>query len=298
MNSALASQTQKCWTGFITKYTIRFTLHGPPPKKLLTSPTPATTLTLIVSDMHFGRGSAAEEREKETALIDCLRAHADRTDHLFLLGDVFDAYIEYRTLVPKGFVRFQGLLASWADRGVSITYLAGNHDLWHRDYFEKELGLTVEPVRWVGKLGGRSALLTHGDAYDTADPFYRRVRPLLRSQALTSLYRRLLPAGGALALAQWFNRNFHEEKIDAERVRALRQEARRILKHTTAELVVMGHSHWHEQHTWPEGTYLNTGAWYQHRTFATLTPDGAIQPRRWNGTRSVGIEANDVLQPA
>ena len=248
--------------------------------------------------MHFGRGSAEQEREKEAALVDCLHAHADRAERLFLLGDVFDAFIEYRTLVPKGFVRFQGLLAAWADRGVPVTYLAGNHDLWHRDYFEKELGVEVVPTRWVGRLAGRRAVLAHGDAYDTSDPLYQRLRPLLRSRAVTSSYRRLLPAGGALALAQWFSRTFHEERVDPRRVRALRRAARRLLRRTSADLVVMGHSHQAERRTWPEGAYLNTGAWHRDRTFAALSASGAAQLLRWNGTRAVGIEAADTKRPA
>jgi UDP-2,3-diacylglucosamine hydrolase len=255
-------------------------------------------LTLIVGDMHFGRGAAAAERRKEAALIDCLRACEGRAERLVLLGDVFDAYIEYRTLVPKGFARFQGLLAEWTDRGVPVTYLAGNHDLWHRDYFKNELGVEVLPVRWVGRLGGRRTVLTHGDAYDATDPLYRRLRPLMRSEAVASLYRRLLPAGGALALAQAFNRTFHEAKVDPERVRALRRAARRMLRRTSAELVVMGHSHRPERRAWAEGLYLNTGAWHTDRTFATVAPSGEARLRRWNGTRASSIEADDACAPA
>ncbi|PSQ84547.1 MAG: UDP-2,3-diacylglucosamine diphosphatase [Bacteroidetes bacterium QS_1_65_9] len=247
-------------------------------------------MTLIVGDMHFGRGSAEAERRKEAALIDCLRAFEGRAERLVLLGDVFDAYIEYRTLVPKGFVRFQGLLAEWTDRGVLVTYLTGNHDLWHRDYFARELGVAVVPVRWVGRLGGRRAVLTHGDADDASDPLYRRLRPLMRSEVVASLYRRLLPGGAALEWAQAFNRTFHEETIDFDRVRALRRAARRMLGRTSAELVVMGHSHRPERRTWSEaGTYLNTGAWHTDRTFATVAADGEARLRRWNGVRAVGI---------
>lgn len=247
--------------------------------------------------MHFGRGSAAQERAKEAALIDCLRGREDRAERLILLGDVFDTYIEYRTLVPKGFARFKGLLAEWTDRGVPVTYLIGNHDLWHRGYFERELGVEVVPTRWAGRLAGRRAVLTHGDAYDTSDPLSQWLRPLLRSRVVTDGYRRALPAGGALALAQAFNQTFHEEKIEPERVRALRRAARRMLRHTSAELVVMGHSHQPERSSWPEGTYLNPGAWHRGRTFAMLSPGGEAQLLRWNGTRAVGIEAPEHPPP-
>jgi UDP-2,3-diacylglucosamine hydrolase len=248
-------------------------------------------LTLLVGDMHFGRGSAASEREKEAALIGCLRAHAAPAERLVLMGDIFDTYIEYRTLVPKGFARFKGLLAEWTDRGVPVTYLTGNHDLWHRGYFERELGVEVVATRWVGRVAGRRAVLTHGDAYDASDPLYPWMRPLLRSRAALDLYRRALPAGGALALAQAFNRRFHEERVEPERVRALRHAARRMLRRTSAQLVAMGHSHYPERRAGPGGTYLNTGAWHRGRTFARVTAGEPVRLFRWNGSRAVGIEA-------
>lgn len=281
----------------------RATNEGPPlrsfsPTLPISQPLNLPNVVLFVSDMHFGRRSEAVERAKEVALIDCLSAHAGDVQHLFLLGDVFDAYIEYEQLVPKGFVRFQALLARWTDRGVPVTYLAGNHDLWHRDYFRKELGVRVLPTRWIGRLCGRLAYLAHGDAPDTSDPLYQRLRPFLGYPPVATLYRRLLPAGGALAFARWFNRRFHDETVDPERVRALRRHARRVLRATSAEMVVMGHSHHAEQRRWPGGTYLNIGAWQGARTFASLSPGGTARLLRWNGTRAVSIEPLDALRPA
>ncbi|MFW5972921.1 MAG: metallophosphoesterase, partial [Bacteroidota bacterium] len=90
---------------------------------------------LVVADIHFGRDSEEVEREKERQLVSCLRSFSGEVDGLILLGDIFDYYVEYSTLVPKGFLRFQALLAEWADQGVHVLYLAGNHDPWHIDYY-------------------------------------------------------------------------------------------------------------------------------------------------------------------
>ena len=227
-------------------------------------------VVLFLSDVHFGRGAAAAERDKEAALLDCLEAHADRVEHLDLVGDVFDGFIEYRHLVPKGFVRFQALLARWTDRGTPVTYLLGNHDPWHRDYFAEELGVRLVP-----------------------EALYAWLRPLLRHPATVSLYRSVLPADLGLGLAQWVSRALHDEHPDPTVVNALRAHARQVLRHQDAGVVVMGHSHEAALHTWPEGLYVNLGNWYENRTFARLDEDG-LRLSRWNGTRVHDIEAAEV----
>ncbi len=239
--------------------------------------------------MHFGRHDAATERLCEADLIACLRAFEDRAERLRLLGDVFDQYIEYRRLVPKGFVRFQALLAEWTDRGVPVTYLVGNHDPWHRDYFETELGVRVRFDPWVERVGGVSVYLAHGDAADPTTPLYARLRPILRHPVPVALYEYLLPGDTGFALARWLNGRFHSETPDPERVEGLRRHARRMLAQTGADVAVMGHSHVPEQRAWPEGRYLNLGAWYSGRTFGAL--DGSdLRLLRWNGSEAHVIE--------
>lgn len=249
-------------------------------------------MILFVSDVHFGRGSSSTEQAKEAALIDCLEAHADRVEHLYLVGDVFDGFIEYRHLVPKGFVRFQALLARWTDRGTPVTYLLGNHDPWHQDYFSEELGvrLVSDELRVVHD--GVRLHLAHGDGQASTHGLYAWLRPLLRHPAAVSLYRSLLPADLGLGLAQWVSRALHNEATDPSVVRALRAHARQVLR-TDADVVVMGHSHEAALHAGPDGVYANTGNWYEHRTFARLDEDG-IRLSRWNGTRALDIEAAEV----
>ncbi len=240
--------------------------------------------------MHFGQGSAASERAKESDLIDCLTAHAGHVDHLYLVGDVFEGYIEYRHLVPKGFVRFQGLLADWTDAGTPVTYLVGNHDPWHRDYFAEELGVRIVsgPLETVHE--GLRLYLTHGDALGSTHSLYPWLRPLLRNSALVALYQTLLPADLGLRLAQWVSQRLHEEDPDPEVVDALRTQAEHLLQQDGLDAVVMGHSHVPALHSSPQGVYVNTGNWYENRSFARLEDDG-LHLLRWNGTRAIDIES-------
>jgi UDP-2,3-diacylglucosamine hydrolase len=239
--------------------------------------------------MHFGRGSAEAERAKERALLACLDAHAEDVEHLYLLGDVFDAYIEYRHLLPKGFARFQGLLARWTDRGLPVTYLVGNHDPWHREYFAQELGVRVLPGALTTTHHGLRLYLAHGDAA-ARDGLSTRLRPWLRHPVPVGLYRSLLPADTGMRLAQWVNRRLGQHAPDPETATTLAAHARGLLRTTAATGVVMGHSHQPALHAWPEGLYLNTGCWHDERTLGRLDAQG-LHLLRWNGTQTLSIEA-------
>ena len=238
-------------------------------------------MILFVSDMHFGRGDAETQRASEADLLDCLRAHAEEAEALYLVGDVFEHYIEYPTLVPKGFVRFQGLLAAWTDRGVPVTYLVGNHDPWHRDYFEAELGVRVVFDALLEPLKGRDVYLEHGDAPAPGSLLYRWLRPLLRHPVPVALYRTLLPGDTGLRLARWASHRFAGRPMDPRVAEMLIEHAEEVLHTTSADVVVMGHSHRPELRTTPQGTYLNTGSWHYNRTFGRLDADGP-HLLRWN----------------
>ncbi len=238
-------------------------------------------MILFVSDMHFGRGDRATQRTSEADLIACLRAQEAEVEALYLVGDVFEHYIEYGTLMPKGFARFQGLLAAWTDRGVPVTYLAGNHDPWHQDYFAEELGVRVVMDALHEPLLGHHVYVTHGDGLPDGGALYRLLKPLLRHPVPVALYRTLLPGDWGLRLARWTSRRFGDGHADPRTVAALRRHAQHMLSTTDTTLVVMGHSHHPELQSGPKGVYVNTGSWHDNRTFAVLDEEG---PRllQWN----------------
>lgn len=230
-------------------------------------------MILFLSDMHLGRGTPTDERRQEAELLAFLRAQAPAVSALYLMGDVFDQYIEYRHLVPKGFVRFLALLAEWTDQGIPVTYFAGNHDPWHQDYFTEELGVRVIFDDLLEPLMGRTVYMTHGDGWD-GNRRYRYLKPVLRHPVPVALYRGLLPGDTGFRLARWYNRRFGHKAIRWDRVAHLRAHARQMLTVHQAELVVMGHAHHPECTLWPEGTYLNPGSWHLDRTFGRLDAHG------------------------
>jgi UDP-2,3-diacylglucosamine hydrolase len=240
--------------------------------------------------MHFGRGARSSERDKEQALIECLETHRAQVDHLYLLGDVFDGYIEYRHLIPKGFVRFQGLLARWTDRGIPVTYLLGNHDPWHQDHFSEELGVTLAPDSVERAHFGHRLYLAHGDGLVAADRSQTWVRTLLRHPVPVRLYRTFLPANVGLGLARWVSQKLHERGENPRIPTILHDQAQALLRRDALDGVVLAHSHVPALHDSPDGVYANTGNWYEQRTFVRLDEEG-WHLQQWNGGQTQDIES-------
>lgn len=252
-------------------------------------------MILFISDVHLGRASPEADRVVERDLIACLEHHRDDAEHLYILGDLFDEYIEYGHLLPKGYARLKGMLAAWTDAGIPVTYLVGNHDPWHIDYFEKELGVHVAfgPIRC--RHHGIRLHLAHGDVTADASTLAGWLKSWLRHPVPVWLYRSLLPGDAGLRLARAFKNTFGGRELDRDLVDRLRVKARQILRDAGADVVVFGHSHHAEHSTWPEGEYFNTGYWHESRTFGRLN-NGALELVRWNG-QSGGI-VQDYLQAA
>ena len=253
---------------------------------------PGRSLLLLLSDLHLGRGTRAETRAAERDAVALLRAHegalvpdagAAGGAALVLLGDVYDQYIEYRHLVPKGAARLVGVLAEWADRGAEVVYVVGNRDPWHVDFFEGELGVRVVDV-WETRRAGRTLYIAHGDGHGTArgpaERLTHRLQPILRAPLMARLYRMGLPGDAGYALARWTARRFGTDGApDPADARRLADAAHDRLRTTAADVVAFGHSHAAALETTPGapgrgGVYLNPGYWFGARTFARLDADG------------------------
>jgi len=246
-------------------------------------------MLLLLSDLHLGRGPAAASRAAERDAVALLEAYAGRLagpdGGLVLLGDVFNAWMEYRAMVPRGFVRLQGALAALVDAGVPVTYLVGNRDPWHLAHFEQEVGVRLVRGGEARRAFGQTVHLAHGDGLDPAERAANRLRPLLRSPLAYRLYRNALPGDWGFRLARWVGAR-GGGAAEPPTVDALRAAAARRLARTPADLVVLGHSHRAELTALPGGVYLNPGYWYAERTFGEIGP-GAVRLLRWGGREAL-----------
>ncbi len=272
-------------------------LSTPPSFHKISSP-----VYLLVSDVHFGKGTRKEERVKEDDLLALLDHCSGELDGLVLLGDVFDQYIEYRHLVPKGAVRFVAALSHLAASGVPVLYLVGNHDPWHLDYFSEELGVAVVRDTHEISVGGCQIVVSHGDTLGRG-LLSRIAQRITRSSVSMALYRTLLPADFGYKFACFIkNKLESSETPEPEVVDRLRAAAKEILL-DGRDVVVLAHSHQAELIEWQEGLYANTGSWHHDRCLAAVeavsesaggenalrrgdrqeSPSGRIRLGRWNG---------------
>ena len=255
-------------------------------------------MTLFVSDAHLGRGSRHDTREAERALVALIEAHADEIltgGRLVLHGDVFDQWIEYKHLAPKGGLRLLGALAGLADAGGEIHYLVGNRDPWHVDLMEDEVGVRILRGPWEAEIEGVRAYIAHGDGLrppeTPASRLLNRLQPFVRHPRVARLYRTGLPGDVGYGIARWVSRTFGSDGTpDPDAARRVDAAAREILETTDRELVVLGHSHTARLTTTPHGTYLNTGYWFGARTFGRLDSDGPAL-LRWTGRTAQPISA-------
>lgn len=199
----------------------------------------------FVSDVHLGASDPGAP-ERERAFVEYLRSLPSDTAGLFLLGDIFDFWVEYKNLVPRGYTRVFGELARLADAGCHIWFFKGNHDWWTTDYFEKEFGAEVvsEPSRIV-ELGSMKVCVGHGDAY-ARDSFGKKlIYCLFRNRALIALLRSLPPRLIFAFARKWSARSRRGNKAyvyDVENS-ALRDFALKLQREKGVDCFVFGHFH-------------------------------------------------------
>jgi UDP-2,3-diacylglucosamine hydrolase len=236
----------------------------------------------FISDIHLGLGSRSQERAKEDRLLAFLRSIMPRTEQLFIVGDLFDFWFEYKTVVPKGFHRTLTALQEFSERGIQVHYLAGNHDYWMGDHFRTDLGLTLYFDPFDVVLSGKRIHVHHGDGLAGNDLGYRLIKPVLRNRINIMLYRWLHPDIG-VRLARGSSktsREYTSEKKYGED-RGMIEYAERCIA-GGADIVVMGHRHRPYVKPLGEGVYVNLGDWISYNSYGVLE-NGTMNLYTWNG---------------
>jgi UDP-2,3-diacylglucosamine hydrolase len=229
----------------------------------------------FISDVHLGIGTVEEDRHRLGLLLALLKDIRNERGDLYIVGDLFDFWYEYRSVVPRGYHRLYQALEDLRLADCAVTYIAGNHDFAIGDFFSHDLDLTVVQNDFEFSGQGRRFYLFHGDGLAMKDGGYRALKRVLRSPLSQRLYRLLHPDLG-FGLARRFShgsrdytsaRDFGE--LDGMRVEAERRIAAGV------DIVVMGHRHVPRQLSIGSGVYINLGDWLSHFTYAVCR-DGKI----------------------
>lgn len=227
----------------------------------------------FASDQHLGAPTYKASLPREKKFVAWLNDVKKDAEVIFLLGDLFDFWFEYKTVVPRGFVRILGKLAEIKDAGIPIYFFVGNHDLWMRDYFKKELGILVFFSPQEFNINGKSFFIGHGDGLGPGDKGYKRMKKIFKSPFFQWLFRWLHPDLG-MKLGQYMsvrNKLISGDKDThflGNNREWLVQYCHRKLTKGHYDYFIFGHRHLPLNIQLNESsTYINLGDWIQYFTY-------------------------------
>jgi UDP-2,3-diacylglucosamine hydrolase len=237
----------------------------------------------FISDAHLGTPDSTLERVKLDQLKSFFDYISKKSSALYILGDYFDFWFEYKHAVPKACLEGLHRLMDLAEKGVAIHYLSGNHDHWVYDFFEKHAGITVHPGSYDLEISGLKILLYHGDGVSALDGNYRIMKKILRHKISIFLYRWIHPDIG-LPLG---NRMSHFSKNQDLEYQKYVNDASidRFLNHTFArgyDMIIMGHHHQPKEALFGTKKYINLGDWVSHFTYAEAS-NNTVELKKWTG---------------
>ena len=239
----------------------------------------------FASDFHLGAHPRSKIRERELRIVNWLDSIKTDAAELYLMGDIFDFWFEYATVVPKGYIRFLGKLAELADSGVKITLFKGNHDMWMFGYLKQQLGATIIDDELVIERSGKTFYLHHGDGLGPGDKKYKFLKKIFRSRLCQWFFARLHPNLG-IGIAQRWSAHSRissggKEKFEGEDKEWLVIYAKKVLQKQHCNYFIFGHRHLPLDIELPNGSrYINLGEWINYDTYAVF--DGEkLELKEW-----------------
>ena len=227
----------------------------------------------FASDFHLGSPNYEESLKREKKIISWLNEIEVDAKKIYLLGDIFDFWFEYEKVVPKGFVRLLAKLADLVDKGIQIHFLVGNHDMWMRDYLEKEIGLKVHFKEFIVEEDNQLIFIGHGDGLGKGDYKYKILKSLFTSNLCKWLFSRLHPNFGIGLGQAWSNKSRKEkENLKSEEKEILVCYCKEQQKNNPVDYYVFGHRHIPMEVKIDErANYINLGDWIHHYSYAVLS---------------------------
>ena len=229
----------------------------------------------FASDLHLGVPNRKKSLEREKLFVQWLDKIKSDAEAIYLLGDIFDFWFEYKKVIPKGYVRLLGKLAELSDKGISIHIFTGNHDMWIFDYIETEINAHIyrEPVQIC--LKEKHFYIGHGDGVGPGDKSYKIIKKIFQNKLCQWLFERVHPNLG-ISIAQYWskksrianhekNRNYYGDK------EWLTQFCKQKMKTTDVDYFIFGHRHLPlEIDLGNQTKYINLGDWINYKSYAVF----------------------------
>ncbi len=243
----------------------------------------------FASDMHLGHGDVPSAQHRERRLVQWLDTVAKDAKAIYLLGDVFDFWYEWRKVVPAGHVRVLGKLAELSDRGVEIHLFTGNHDMWQRGYLERECGVRVHYTHEQTLLACRRVWIGHGDNLNIkGQPMLQLMNSMFRSRVIRALFSWLVHPSLSMSFGKWWSgssRKAHGSAPNPEVAnRALVEYAEQHPNAADIDLFIFGHTHApaHYRTTHSEVYFLGEWIGCDAPTYGSLDDEGNFTLKQFN----------------
>ena len=240
----------------------------------------------FASDNHLGAPTPEASAPREKRFVQWLSEIQQDAAALFMLGDLFDFWFEYKTVVPKGFVRVLGKLAEIADAGIPIHFFVGNHDLWMLDYLEKEVGIKVHYQPKEFTFNDRLFFIGHGDGLGPEDKGYKRMKKIFINPFFQWCFRWLHPdlgmrLGHYLSVKNKLISGEEDAIFLGEDKEWLAQYAKRKYNEKARDYFVFGHRHIPlDIAINDQARYINLGDWITHFTYAEFS-ENTMALKKW-----------------
>lgn len=237
---------------------------------------PAGKKVYFLSDFHLGAPDAAASLKREKIIVEFLEEIRKDAAVIFIVGDMFDFWYEYRMVVPKGYVRLLGKLAEITDSGIPVHFFVGNHDMWMKDYLQQELNIPVyfEPREF--EFNGQQFLVGHGDGLGPGDHGYKFIKKVFRSPVCQWLFG-ILPPYIGMGIANYMSRRSRrmtgqaDEQFFGEENEWLIIYCKEELKKKPYKYLIFGHRHLPIDFVLNQGSrYINLGDWIRYYTYAVF----------------------------
>ncbi len=219
----------------------------------------------------MGLQSELFEKAKEKKLVEFLKFAESNCDELFIVGDLFDYWFEYKRVIQKGFIRTLGAMSSLRDSGKVIHYIIGNHDFLHKDFFAKEIGAKVYEDELSAELNGKKFFIAHGDGLMAGDNGYKMLKKVLRNKFIQKVYSLIHPDLGIKIASHSSkkSRDYTSTK-DYSMFNGLFDTAKQLISQEY-DYIVFGHSHRRAIEAIDTGTYVNLGTWLNKPCYGKFT---------------------------
>lgn len=249
----------------------------------------------FISDAHLGCRAFEHRRTRERRLVNFLDAIKNKAEAVYMLGDIFDFWFEYKNVVPKGYTRFLGKVSELTDLGVEVHFFLGNHDMWCGDYLEKECGVVIHRSATTVELCGKVFYLAHGHKHDQAYENWqtRLMFSCFESHTLVALSKWIHPRWFISFGYNWArNSRMKHGKAhpyagdDKEGVVVFAKEY--LESHPAVNYFLFGHRHIeHDMFLGENSRLMILGNWYELCTYAVFDGDCLYMERFVEGETKI-----------